>query len=713
MDATVTIPRALGVAAATLVASAGVLAGFVDSSAAHAAPLTISTPAPGSFHTDPSVPFSGTKDLESSIHVTTPDATDPHCIIDPGTETWGCTILFVDGEHTVTVSEYAPAPAEEGEPGEGGEGGPIREGHEGNAPEALEDTTLIAESSVTIRVLTSPTLDGPLLSSGIVTGTGFPGAGIVVHYSGPETGEQSCPVVFGDGYWSCALPVAQSGDYSVSVEQSWPGAPGDRSLPSTAQQITIDRQAPPAPVITTPQAGDRISAQPTAYAGTGENGGRVEVFVNGRAVCSATVANGSWTCQGTDVPDGTRKVQAIQWDAAGNPSGASTGITVNYGKAQSPQQPDRGQAPPPAGPAPVDPPSQSPTPEPTTPTPRPSIPFLPPPIGGDSGLPPLQTWGTPTDYGQAIPTLQQSLSQGNWGSGALLALAFILLAALPLRLLLGTIPQRIRWRPQRLAGRNRADVSAEENSRPVLNPWLVGAGALAGAALIASLAGGLQAEVRYLRLVAAIGLGLVVLNLAGVVLSTKLTSRALGNETALRLVPSFLALATVSALISRSGGIQPPVIIGAVVAATFAAGMPGRERGIVALAQLASMTVLSVAAWLAHGWLGPVDGFWPSFWSESLAALCLAGLASVVLLVLPVSSLPGRAVFEWSKPVWFGTAFVAVTFAAVVIAGSEAFPLAWVLGGAFVFAAVSIATWSWLEFVEPRHPLVGTTRPSP
>jgi hypothetical protein len=281
-------------------------------------------------------------------------------------------------------------------------------------------------------------------------------------------------------------------------------------------------------------------------------------------------------------------------------------------------------------------------------------------------------------------------------------MAFVLLAALPLRLLVATLRGRVNWRRWRFVGRNRVDLDPDEDRARVFNPWFVGATALAGAALVASLAGGLQGEVRYLRLVGAIGIGLVILNLVGVVLATKVTSRWKGSETALRLVPTFLVIAAFTAIISRSGGIQPPVIIGVVVAATFAAGMSRSARGVVALAQLTVMTVLAASAWVLHSWLGPVEGFWLSLTSESLAALCLAGLGSVVILVLPIASLPGRTLYEWSIPLWVATAFVASTLAAVVVAGSEAFPTAWVVGTAAVFAAFSVAAWSWVSFVEPR-----------
>lgn len=676
----VTVSRALGLAAALLAATAGAFAGFMDSGSAAALPLTIASPLNGSFHTG-TVSFTGTKDPDSTLHLSSPLQTDPHCIEESdGTEDWGCDLDLPNGEFTFSATEYGANFVE-----------------------------LSAAQTVTVRVLQPPVVNDAALSAGLVSGTGYPGSPIVVSFSGPQSGSQPCAVVRADGSWSCVLPVSTSGEYSVTARQSWPGSANDVSGSSAAASITIDTSAPAVPVITRPTAGERISSQPATYAGTGEAGGRVDVFVDGAPLCSATTVNGQWSCQASDVADGDHVIQAIQWDAAGNPSGATPGVAVSFGRATfAPAKPHE-HAEAPVVPVPQSTPSPTPS-QSMTPEPAPNIPFLPPPVGGKSGLPPLQTWGTPTDYGASIPTPQQSWDRGNWVTGPLLGIAFVVLAALPMRLLVGMLAGRARWRLRQLAGRNRSDVDAGDEERAVFSPWLVGAGALASAAVVASLAGGLQGEVRYLRLVVAIGIGLGILNLVGVMAATKLAARWRGGSVAMRLVPGFLLVGTVSALISRTGGIQPPVIVGVVVAASLAAGMTIAARGIVAFAQLATMTALSIVAWLLHGWLGAVDGFWMSLTSESLAALCLAGLASVVLLLVPVGRFPGNTIYEWSKPVWLATALVAATFAAVVIAGSEAFPIGWMVGIAAAFAGFVVAAWSWIEFVEPRsasNPLPG------
>jgi hypothetical protein len=572
--------------------------------------------------------------------------------------------------------------------------------------ERFDDSGLDEEAEVAVRILSAPAFTGPSLTTGLVTGTGLAGAGITIIGSGPQDPSGPCTVVqVPSGFWSCPLPVSASGTYSISVQQTWAGTgePGGIAGPFT---VRVDKDAPGLPVFTQPTGGQRILTQPTRFAGTGENGGRVEIFVDGTLVCTSGVSAGVWGCD-AELADGDHAVQGIQWDAAGNAGGGTEafGFAVGEQSATTPgPATPGGPAPPTADPTPA--PSPTPTPSttrsPTPParTPIPTTPFFPPPVGGESGLPPGDTWGTPTDYGAAIPTVAASVERGIWPLGLGLAIGFVLLFALPLRLLVGVLHGRVLWRG-RLAGRNRHVDEPAESPAPLLGPWVTAAGALGAAVLLAALAGGIQGEVRYLRLAIGIGIALFALNGVAVALTTKLTSRALGSVTGIRLVPLFLALAAVTALVSRTGGIQPPVIVGVVIAARFVVGLPARARGIVSVVEIGAITILGCVGWLAHSAIGPVEGFGPSLASETLAALCIAALGSAMVLLLPVSWMPGRLILEWSKAAWVAITLVAGTIAATVIAGSDSFPVAWMVGIALAFAAISCATWCWIRFVEP------------
>lgn len=646
---------------------------LVAPDAASAADFAITTP-DGTLFTSSTVTVTGTKAPDGRVEVPSLTGGDPYCIIADASEEWSCTLNLADGSSTLTAREFAADP----------DAAPL-------------------ETAVTLRVLGAPTIDGnePTLTTGIISGTGLPGAGILVTGTGPESISTQCTTVQTGGFWSCPLPVTTSGQYSVSVQQLWPGT-GEGGGTAGPRTVIVDKQAPPPPVITSPTAGSRVVAQPTTYAGTGENGSRVDVFVDSVLVCSATVTGTTWSCAASGVAPGDRLVQAIQWDAAGNPSGASQGVRVAFGPPSSDggggTTPGNPSTPDPSTPTTPEQPVPAPIPSPTqtpSPTPAPSLPFFPPPVGGDSGLPPLDTWGTPTYYGAAIPAIWSS----QWLEALLIALAFVLLLALPLRLLFTTLRGRVEPRVARFAGRNRED---NPDDRPLFSPWTVAAVALAAAILLAALAGGVQGEVRYLRLIIGLGIALVALNGLGVALPTKLSSGALGSRTGIRLVPVFLGIAALTALVSRGGGVQPPVIVGVVIAATFAADAGLRTRGVVSLVQLATITLLGLWAWLGHTALGPQEGFVLSLVSETLAGLCIAAFGSVMLLLLPVWRMPGRYLFDWSWPAWLVTALVAGVLASAVIGTSETFPLPWALGVAFVFAAASVATWAWIRWVEPQ-----------
>jgi len=329
-----------------------------------------------------------------------------------------------------------------------------------------------------------------------------------------------------------------------------------------------------------------------------------------------------------------------------------------------------------------------------------NAPFLPPPVGGTSGLPPFETWELPTDYGAAIPSVSAT-NPTSWLLGLALGLGFAVLVALPLRLLVTTF--------RRKRGYAVAEPRPEEPA--LLSPRVTAVLFLAAAVLLAALAGGVQAEVRYLRLAIAIGLALTALN--GVaVLAAKLMGRtrlmgAAGVTTGIRLAPLLLAVAAVTALVSRVAGIQPPIVVGIVLAVRFAPEVAGRARGIVSLVQVAAIVLLGFVAWIGQSALGPVDGFLPSLVSETLAALTIAALGSAMVMLLPVSRMPGRLIYSWSRTAWVAVTLVTATVAGVVIAGGSGFPVPWVIGGALVFAAVSVGAWAYVHLIEPHVPVRG------
>jgi len=627
---------------------AGVLLALVAvPQAAHAATFAIATP-PGTLFAG-LVTISGDKDAAATVDVAPQGGGAPYCSIPggagPDPEAWTCDVTLPDGNRTIAVTHTT-----------------------------ADATPVVTTATVAIRVLGAPVITTTGLTTGTLNGTGFPGAGIEL--SGPGVGT-SCGEVLPNGSWSCALGVG-TGTYSVSATQTWGNVPSDPGGSSAPMAIHVDADPPAVPAFVSPTAGGRVSSQPTVFSGSGENGGRVEVFVDSTRVCMSPVITLAWSCSAA-IADGQHTIQAIQWDAAGNPSGPTAGFTITAGAV--------------APVIPVDPPRK---PAPATPsaplqpvTPAPTAPFLPPPVGGQSGMLPFDTWELPTNYGAAIPSVSTT-NPTSWLLGLGLGLGFALLVALPLRLLVTTFRRKRGYEPR--------EPSDEE---PLLSPRVTAALFLAAAVLLAALAGGIQAEVRYLRLAIAIGLALAALNGVGM-LAAKLTGRTFGWSTGIRLAPLLLAIAAVTALVSRVAGIQPPIVVGIVLAVRFAPAIGARARGVVSLVEVSAIVVLGFAAWLGQSALGPVDGFLPSLVSETLSALCIAALGSAMIMLLPVNRMPGRLIWSWSRTAWIAITLVTATVAAVIIAGGSGFPVPWVIGGALVFAALSVGAWAWVRLVEPQ-----------
>lgn len=656
--------------AALVVTGAIILSGLsltLAPAPASAAAFGIDTPSDSFFAG--TVTVSGAKEPGTYVQVTSPASEAPHCIV-PGNgesadgETWTCSFPAPSGQLPVSATQYA-----------------------------LDGGAATGPLLVSVRNLTAPTIDGrdPLLSAGLISGSGLAGASIVISAGGAVyTTTAQAP----SGTWSYPLPLG-SGNYTVMAQQQWSGT--SDSGPSTTKSISIDKDPPKLPTFTLPAPGSTAPDGPVTFAGEGEEGARVDVFVDGITACSGIVGMGVWSCAASGIAVGERAVQAIQWDLAGNASGATASFALTIAGAAAPVTPGSPAPPAPQAPAPA--PVSPPAPEqPSSPAPipqgaAPTVPFLPPPVGGVSGLPPGETWGTATDYGAAIP----SLFAGNlgWGWALLLGLGFVVLIGLPLRLLAQVMQGRVQWRFWRRRER-------DEDEAPLLGPWTTAAVALGASAVLAALAGGVQGEVRYLRLVVAIAIALVALNGLAVALTTRLTSRALGHRSGIRLIPLFLVVAAITALVSRTGGIQPPIIVGVVIAAAFGSGFGARAKGVVSLAQLAAVTVIGCLAWVAHSALGPQVGFWGALLSETLAAAAIAGLGSLMLLLLPVAGMPGRYVFDWSPLAWGGAALVGASLAAALVALSPTFPLGAFVVGCALFAAVCVATWAWLTYVHPQ-----------
>lgn len=606
----------------------------------------------------------------------------------------------------------------------------------------LTQTALADEVSPPFSVLTEPTVSTPAgVSVGAkAAGTGFPGATVTVTIAGTRAGTSTTvtALVTSSGAWQAVLPAASvpSGTYAVSAVQRSSAVPAvPVSSASRSVSIVVDRTAPPPPVVLHPRAGSTVRGQPFVFDGTGEDGATVTTYVDSNPVCTAVVAKGRWSCSTTGllIPSGTRAVQAAERDAAGNYGAPSSAATIVFAPATTPS-PSQSQG-------------QSQTPQPShtsSPAPGPTSTASPPGTGGSSGggaaggsggtggpggdsgsgssgssgstggggpgSAAAASWTAPTGFGHDLPTLAQTFASWAWLWALLLGAVFALLVIAPMRLAASALGGRLAVRARRVTGRNR--VRATHDESPLLPPVAAAIAALVGGAVLIAVAFGVDDQLRYLRLVTAIAIGLAVLNALASVLPTILVGRRLGLRLRLEVSPRMILLAALACIATRALDLDPPLVLGLLVmaglvdddGATLDSTGDVRRGGIVAVVQLGSLALVSFGAWVAHGLVSTTpSSFGSEITREALATTALAGLGSLIVLLVPIGGLPGRAVWSWSKSTLLGLGVVGAALAAVVYAGSpgEAFPILPLVVSAVVFAVIALSAWVWVRFVEP------------
>ena len=663
------------------------------------APPTVEPPGD---HRNGSVPLRGTAAPGSRVHVLGPDGTDA-CTATAGTAgAWSCTATVrTVSRGTVTVQD-------------------------------VTHPDLLPVTSAPFSVLGPPTVQGGPLVSGRLGGTAEPGA--TVSLSAPGRSPVSARAG-ADGRWTTVLPGAgwPSGSVVVTATQSTPAVPDVPVSGATTATVVVDRDAPAPPRLTSPSPGALVTRQPVTFGGTAEEAATVTVYVDGTAVCQSPVVGGTWSCSSDGAPlrEGDRSVQAAQIDAAGNQGPPGAAVTLRVRTAP----PGAATTPPSATAAP----SRPGTPGPTAPVPPgadagapggadgdgDAVPPADPGPGGPgpggaqpdgTGTGPDSGWSVATGFGDQLPSLGQASTGPTWLLAAALALAFLLVAVLPSRLAAAAVRGRRRLHA-RLTGRNRTREAPTSFTEKGLDPRVATAlTVLAGAAVIA-LAAGVDGQLRYARLFGGIALGLLVVNALCVVLPAVVVARLSGRG-ALRAVvsvsPRLLLAAAVAAGATRLLSLDPPLVLGVLLTASVVVrpvdgAVPAdaradlRTRGVVALAQLGALVIVPLAAWSLHGAVPPAAGLGPQLLRETLATVCLAGLGSLVLGLLPLGALPGRALWAWHRPAHVGAALVGVTAAAVVFVGNPdaAFPVVPSVVAAALVALVAVAAWLWVRFVEP------------
>jgi hypothetical protein len=647
-------------------------------------PTTFAAPAPapaitgppsGTFVGSATTTISGTRSAGQEIQLLSPTGGDPLCIVAvDGTTSWSCSALALPSGPSVTLRAVVTG-----------------------EPSLFGDTTL--------AVLAAPTVTGVagsgLASSGIVRGTGYPGASVTATLAG---GRQCTTIADGRGAWSCLFDGITSGSSRLTASQRTSFSDPSTSNASAPVTIVFDLDRPDAPTVASPSSGARVPLGGTTYTGRGEPGATVTVFAGAYSVCGADVIAGRWSCTAGGVAAGSYVVVAVQQDAAGNVGPGSRPITVAYG-LPSPGAGSRAtRAPAAAGPLRQDGAPGSVTPTSSQPAPPgPAVPFAPP-AGHTRG-----GWNDPTRFATAV-TPPGSAEQFPWLQSVLLALGVVLLLAVPARLLAGTISRarggRPLWHGAAITGRNHSGEEFQTAPSVRLHRGLAGAAALVTAATLVMLSGPVLDRPAYLRLLIATILGLLVVNAVGALVPLWWSSRVLRVPASVTFLPRYLLLVGAAALASRVFGIHPALLFALLGSVQIGAGQTPARRGQLAAVRAGGLIALAVAGWLLLGALPAADGFLAALGRESANIVVLAAAGSAALVLIPLGKTSGRSILAGSPPAWAGLTVLAFTVMFAVLSptalpwpGAGTPTLLWV--ATWAFAAVGVGSWAWQRFVLP------------
>jgi hypothetical protein len=334
-------------------------------------------------------------------------------------------------------------------------------------------------------------------------------------------------------------------------------------------------------------------------------------------------------------------------------------------------------------------------------------------VPGDHGAGPGPGGGNgiedPTVFGSSVvsPFVDHSFHLTPAGivlSGSI-AVGFLLLVGFPAELLESTIrsnyDRAFGWLA-RLRRRGRKLV--EPIARALSHPWIGSSITVLVAALLLGFADpGFGFNGASVRLTLAMILAVVAINIGLNLIVMRVASRAFDVAALLRPMPAALAIVAISVLVSRLAGISPGFLFGVVLGIAYARELKLRDEARLGVLGVGLTIGAGLLAWLGYGLASAAasgPGFWNNLLIETLAAITLEALGTLVIALLPIEFLDGRTIFRWSKPAWLGLyAVTLLVFLFVVVPlsdnwGTETAPIfGW--GTLFaVFAVVAIVTWA-------------------
>lgn len=298
-----------------------------------------------------------------------------------------------------------------------------------------------------------------------------------------------------------------------------------------------------------------------------------------------------------------------------------------------------------------------------------------------------------------------------------IAIGFLLLVGFPAELLESTIRSNYDRAFGWLARlRRRTHRMLQPVARIVSRPWVGTMLTVLGAAFLLGFAdpdfGPNGASV---RLMLAMVISVVTINIGLSLIVMRVARRAFDVAAVLKPMPAALAIVAVSVLVSRLAGISPGFLFGIVLGVAYARELRLRDDARLGVLGVGLTIAAGVLAWLGYGLasLTSGPGFFNNLLIETLAAITLEALGTLVIALLPIEFLDGRTIFRWSKLAWTGLYLLTLlVFLFVVVPLTDNWGVAsapifgW--GTLFVvFALVAVVTWA----VFRRKPRATTSSP--
>jgi hypothetical protein len=347
------------------------------------------------------------------------------------------------------------------------------------------------------------------------------------------------------------------------------------------------------------------------------------------------------------------------------------------------------------------------------------------PLADGAGGPPIgqrpaDGFDSPSTFASTLPTFGSfPITPTTVAVTGGIAVAFLLLVAFPSELLEDTIRENYDRAFGWLAPvRRRVDRARGRFGGMLRNPWAGIALSVVATAVILGFAdpsfGFTGASV---RLLLGMLISVVVINIGIYALVLRLAKRSYGVTGTLRSLPGALIIVALSVLVSRIADISPGFLFGLVLAVVYTGKIQDAQRAKLVILTTGLTIAAGILAWLGYSALVTThgSGFWYELGLETLVAITLEAVGTLIITMLPLTFLDGKVIFTWNKWAWAGVyALTIVVFAVIVMPisnnwGAMTAPIfGW--GTLFVvFAIVAFGTWAVFRFLPGRKAATPST----